>query len=84
MATMNPLTNETITSGIPKLPVPRVKKEVKENFENKSQPITQMIETMQEQIAVNNRKKDAMLEASKARSLSQSTYQKQIPASRQR
>jgi hypothetical protein len=42
----NPMTNQTITSGIPKLPVPKMKLAVKKNFENVSKPISDMIEIM--------------------------------------
>ena len=35
----NPLTNQTITSGNPKLPIPKMKQMAKDTFEKTSKPI---------------------------------------------
>lgn len=79
---INPLTNTTITSHIPKLPVPKIKQQQKQNFEAITKPINELIDKMQEQKFQAMIQKEAELEVSRQRSLSQSTYQKQVPLSR--
>ena len=59
-----------------------MKKLVKDNFESTSKPISDLIVSMHEHKIQNMIEKENKLEASHLRSLSQSTYQKQVPISR--
>ena len=66
----NPLTNTTITSHIPKLPVPKMKQMQKQNFEAITRPINDLINQMQEQKFNAMLEKEAHMEVCRQRSLS--------------